>query len=415
MADKGRSNFTVMGRGPDANWFGTGDIYEERPWYRSKASINEYFDITPTNVSTLAFGQETLIEIDKRGTRLGKIELLWDVAAISMSTAAYGAFTDWEGPSSIDYIEFTYNTKIFHKVFGEEILHDILIKDTRKNRSRKARLMYGKMSDVERSVLATSARTVQVDLAVPWSHFKKMLPMNSYPNKIVIKVVFKPFAKVYKNIVGASPTAPAITNLKARCQFHHLPHADANALWAKAHQGKGIVTKHTSTEFIRGENLVANQTTHTIKLKNLKNAAYEVRAFVVNQSDRDTQATLNPYNYILPTSHVFQDSGSDVTNTPADSGTQSYQVNVINAESHPDGELGLQAILHPFCHPDFVAKSDHDCYGSRNFVRTPFYIMQHNELLCLHTRLHCRTNCFSVRRHFMKLHRPQQLTLFSGP
>jgi hypothetical protein len=155
MSGTGRSNLSLQGRGPDVNWFKTPiNHFAPRAWGTGINHIVEFFDLSPTNnAATYAYGNMITFEVDKRVDQWGKAELIMTRAADTSSATAL-AFNDYEAHSSVDYVDYKYNNKIFHRSYGEELLKDLLQERDSIEREVQAKLAYGNLTQAQREAQA---------------------------------------------------------------------------------------------------------------------------------------------------------------------------------------------------------------------------------------------------------------------
>jgi hypothetical protein len=361
----GRTNFSTMERGADVEFFGSYDTMKERPYIKSKAAIREQFDITPVN-ATNAYGQDTTFELDKRADRLGKIELIIDRGA---TVGAVGrAFNDWEGFAAIESFEVYYSNKLLHSAYGEELYHMMDREDDINPRAAQAAMQHGDKSLAQRQALALiSARTV-TRLRVPWEQIKRRLAMVALPNKIRFVVRLKALALAGNGITSVA-SGPSLT---LRCQYYHLKQADRRALWAMSSSSEdGITTKYAHNEYHRREAIASGTSQFVLKVRNIKNAVFDLWGVVRLQSQVNTPGSIDLWTVIAPTSFYLRDNGSAVTEeifVKDQAGQGSYGKYVQNFETHPESaQLGQNYFTIAFCDNELVVASDTDCFGSRLF------------------------------------------------
>ena len=196
MASKGRSNLNKNERGISTNFFGNYDMYQERKWLKGKNTIQELFDITPTN-NNASRGGITTIEIDKRGDCLGKMLLSFQVAPVTG-----GIPVDFEGPNSIDNITFYYANKSPFMIYGEQMIHETIFRPDIQCRSSLIAQESGNLSVGERTRAALTSCTFFVDIKVPWAKLKKQLRMIALFNKIRMDIQWNTQARVIQDIVS---------------------------------------------------------------------------------------------------------------------------------------------------------------------------------------------------------------------
>lgn len=114
-----------------------------------------------------------MIEIDKRSTYIGRMQLLWKKGAITGHNGTYARFHDWEGYSTIDRIVFEYMNKNVLVLRGDELQMYTFAFKNNKYRTREARNRHGDLTEYERNVLDTGSEATSpgvwciTDLQVP--------------------------------------------------------------------------------------------------------------------------------------------------------------------------------------------------------------------------------------------------------
>ena len=72
-------------------------MFAPRKWNTQVNNIEENINFTTTTPTYGYNGTEMVIELDKRATYLGRMELIWNRGAITVSTpGTYARFNDWE-------------------------------------------------------------------------------------------------------------------------------------------------------------------------------------------------------------------------------------------------------------------------------------------------------------------------------
>jgi hypothetical protein len=366
MASKGRSNLNKNERGISTNFFGNYDPFQEREWVKGKNTIRELFDITPINTNS-ARGGLTSIEIDKRGDRLGKMFLSFQVAPITG-----GIPVDYEGPNSIDNIIFYYANKPFHQLYGEQLTHETILRPDIQARSALNVQEGGNLSLMERTRAAATTRTFFVDLKVPWAKLKKQLRMVALPNKIRMDIQWNLQSKVIQDAVsGTTATGGLISTVFCRCEFTHRKSMDRDREFQQVH-AQPLNWKYWSYEFHRRENVNANASTGLvnpvkIQLRNIKNDSVQIYATLRNQSDVDqtTSGTVNPYNFLDFTGMQFwlEDNGTQITDYWT---LDKYARYIETGRAYPGHEPGTwNFMVINLVQPEMLLASEDDCYGSR--------------------------------------------------
>lgn len=375
MSDKGRSNLVVNERGPDVNWFAGGQsLFKHRQWYRSKNHVEEKFDLTPEQ-STLAYANTHVFEVDKRGDVLFDCELIKTRGALTQTGGTYKRFSDYEAYRDIKEIRVIYNNKIAHRDTGDRLLRYAMEELSQEDRDAAAALALGEKTVAERNTLSASAATTVVKLRFPWRKFFKGLAMIALPNKVRIEVEFDSLANICE-YDGTSPTC-SITALKLRCHFVHLKQEDRTALYQQVNMGKGIIFKGSSVEFHNRETVGSGAEegaayTQRLRLRNIRNAVYELTGIIRLKSSVDTATTRNLSLQEFPSRWRLEDNGTAVTDTiEFDDSTAGHNFGEYhdNQIAHPNHKKGLKYLKMFFCPKQYVEKSEDDCYGSRNMSK----------------------------------------------
>lgn len=375
MSDKGRSNLVVNERGPDVNWFAGGqNLFKHRQWYRSKNHVEEKFDLTPEQAG-LAYGTTHVFEIDKRGDVLFDSELIKTRGALTQTGGTFVRFSDYEAYRDIKEVRVIYNNKIAHRVTGERLLRYVMEENTQDERDSIAALTLGEKTAAERNTLAASGATTVVKLRFPWRKFFKGIAMIALPNKIRVEVEFNALQDICE-FDGSSP-ACTLSALKLRCHFVHLKQEDRNALYQQVNMGKGIIFKGNSVEFHQKEPIVAPGVSggfysYRLRLRNIRNAVYELTGIIRQQRFVDVGSTRNLLSHEYPSRWRLEDNNTAVTDTVefVDSAAGfNFGEYKDNTEAHPNHKKGMKYLKMFFCPKQYIEKSEDDCYGSRNISK----------------------------------------------
>jgi hypothetical protein len=377
MSQQGRAQLSVQGFGPDALWYQSPqNMFEYRPYFCSKVYIPEDFDITPTDSqSSKAMSNTTectwKFEIDKRADLLGGIELIQPRTAVTVATTP--AFDDFEGYATIQQIEFKYNNKTFHRIWGETMYNQLQQEATPQERDAEAAAQFGYKTDIQRQNNAQSPYCWTARLRVPWEAQHAKIPMCAMPNKITVEVTYNSPAKCCK--VASGSCTVTYNQPTLRTHWYHVPQADRKMYYDMVNdpQGQGVAIKITDYEFHRRESIANSSGRQRVKLANIKNSITKLNIMLRTQSDLDTQTTLDLWDYQTCSRMWIEEAGTRITDVIrwADStnGTTApnYMLYNVNNKLHPDGVTGFNVGIIPFVHPRSAMANKYDCMGSRYF------------------------------------------------
>jgi len=391
MPDAGRSNLGVNGRGPDVNFFPLNyDVqnypYKYREWGRTENHIPEHYDILAQNFNpnTTGYGGAIDFYLDKRGDIVRKLELVIQRNPVTGVTQP-AFFNDFEAFSSIDKIEFYYSNKIFHTIYGEELMLNYLERCPESERTIIAHSQAGLMTNEERALNAQRGFTWICDLKVPFEQLWTAMPMIAMPNQILVHLTLKPLSACM-NYAGGTP-ACSLVRAVLRSHYVHVPQWRRIWLFNTVNTDKGVALKYGANELQRREIVpVGTNGKWTLLLRNIKNAVYVLRVALryTPQVDNPGGNLLNLWNFQGGTRTYVEDSGSPVTirfewNTPQKAdGNYQYgstdvfrQYNIWQDQSrcYPHGVVGTMIALIPMTDDQFVQPSEWDCYGSRQFLK----------------------------------------------
>lgn len=365
MASTGKSNLVVNERNADVNWFNGGtDLFQPRAWFKAKNHVFEEFAMTAASNVYAYGGAPIVFEIDRRaaiwgGGRDTYFELTR--GALSSTTPTYTRFDDWEGPLSIDYIDFEYNNRKFFKLRGDKIHREIMRCLSQEERTAQGVLANGNLTAGQRDVTAASAATTVTKLFLPWRKLKKGIHMNCLPNKIRVSVYLKSIATIVQTD-GTSPTA-TITNAVLRCPFMHMKQQDEEAHYSMSRTKDGFSWKFASVEeHFKTSLLSTDINPYRFKLSNLKNSSYLVSVFTRTKTDVDnTDSTKDYWDYVTPPIIGLYDTGTAITElVGVNLGLYGHNVAMF-----PKGVVGWPVASKAFCPDEFVEASEDDCFGSR--------------------------------------------------
>ena len=256
-------------------------------------------------------------------------------------------------------------------------MYELLKEKTLEERTGQALLQYGFLSDASRVTQAALQTTWIADLNVPWNDLKKRIPMIAMPNKIRVEVHLKTLQRSI-NFAAGTPAA-TITSPKLRCHYTHVPQAIRDDIFMHINSGNGVAIKTRTTEFHKNDPVPATGATllrHRLRLRNIKNAVYEMFMVVRNQLqvDNTNAIDLNLWNFQQFSRFWLEDNGNQVTNKfefqdVALTTPQYYNIYLDNVRAHPFGIVGLYLPAFYFCEPQFVERSKDDCFGSRNLSK----------------------------------------------
>jgi len=371
----GRQNLANQGRGPDALWFDEeGDIHDFKGWARSHNYIPETFDIQPNQVN-YTYGNIVTFEIDKRGDAMGRNELFVTRGAVTNSdVGSTNSFVDFEGYASIQVVRYYYSNKLFFEQWGE----DLMVKWYQRSPQERTSIaagQYGGRTEIERQLNTAAQYTWSMDLEIPWEEMSKHIPMIALPNKIRVDVQFNPLSKCLKTSSTVLTPLVAISNMFLRVHMHHFEHQKRGKRFSETNTGNGVATKMLTREYHQRQLLSPLTKTQTYRIRNIKNSVTEFTFFVRAQSDVDTQATLNPWNFIRPSRFWFQDNGQQVTNkieikdSTDGSTAAAWGLNFYRQRIHPVGVVAPNLPTMTFLEEELTEASENDAHGSRYFAK----------------------------------------------
>jgi hypothetical protein len=374
----GRNQLNYAGRGVDVNWFGSSPRYvqEYQDWARTESFISEFFDFNVDNNSQYGHGQTASFFLDKRMDKMNKVHLIYTRAAITANGGTGSRYEDFEGYSSIDNVQWSYSSKVFFEMTGEEMYIWCMTMLDRNHRLAIAKQQNGFLSDSQRITAGASAFNVMVDLPVPWESLNRQIPFVALPNKIRVDVLFKPILEaVRQTTYSAAPTC-AFSNAKLRVWGEHYQQPRRMEVFNQVMNGNGVSIKTVTREKHARLDLANVTTRQRWKLSNLKNATYNLRFIIrlVTAVANASFGALDKWSFLRPSRYWLEDSGQRITNIFEcnDSTTNApvdFGINYVNNQIHPDGEWQLAIMNIPLTDPKFIEASAVDCFMSRNFSK----------------------------------------------
>jgi len=371
-------------------------MFAPRKWNTQVNNVEENINFTTTTPTYGYNGTEMVIELDKRATYLGRMELIWQRGVLTVSTpGTYARFNDWECYSSIDRIEFDYMNKIVHTVRGEQLYWEMIRTRDPLYVSDMAYLGRGFLSESARNNLATGPEAanpgiwVVADLLVPWEQVRKMIPIVTLPNRIRIRIYFNNLNNCCVTD-GSGTFACTINNLYLRCQAQHVGGTIQTQLNNQMMSiGESMLCKSYQTqlrEVVTLTSTVAAAQTISIKLRNITNYTWEL-FFIMRPVNAVTQSgasnTLDLWgSNIIPGQWWLSegDTTNQITNVYQGSGTiaaPGLDVNKLsfvteNRLAHPlNTHMAIPAIY--FTQNTYYNKttepSENDCYGGRQLIK----------------------------------------------
>ena len=368
----GRQQLGLGGKGFDSNWVNNYNgvnfsTYESNRYNKSKEYIEEDIDF-PNNQATVAYGGYATFNIDRRIDKSSRWELSVTRSALTCGAGGVNpCFNDFEGYSSIDYIEFTYANVKFHLTSGEMLFQDMVTGFTmnRDQRQTQAQLQAGYLSRSRRVANAKNPLNWIADLQVPWDDLEKKFPHFAIPDDIKVKVQFK-------NLIACTLSAdvPVCNILSCVLRLHgeHLIADEQSSLWNQVNSGEGIKIKMTSSVF-QNRAIIPTGTTGIFKIKmpNIKNSVIYLIVTLRPTTSLDVNATLDLQNYVLADQIYLTDNGTAFT-VPRDiTANNFYLLNRINRACFPDSQYGLPMMVVPFVREEHVMASKNHCLGDRDF------------------------------------------------
>ncbi len=400
----GRTNLKVAGvEGPSQPFNDmrlARPIHQRRGWAITSPYVQETFEIPANSQTTHSRGGQTVFEIDRRCDQWGAMLLRWSRAAITQgtSTNTRPMFVDWEGPRSIDFIDFLYETKVFYRVHGESLVEEYRkFCDSEAELEGLGMMCLGLKSEFERQDLAASAQTVWADLRVPWSHMEKYLPAYAIPNKIRVEVNWIAEARILHN-AGGTDTGGGITEPVMVCKGIHRTERQRQELHAETWSKLGWRIKTKSIERHYAESITSTAANYaaasaartvTIDLKNIRNNVYYMSVKARYAHDMNNILFTDHDRYLPIISCRLLESGNAVSpyyrGLPCQRNGSSNSLNVYydNVKAFPHQGVGLPEVSFFFCQPEHVKDSEHDCYGSRDIYKynNPAIEITYNEKL----------------------------------
>jgi hypothetical protein len=386
MPSSGRSLLALNNDPLSSNYFGGNEI--DKPsnadWVKSRDYVIEQFDHTPTQNLPITWGDatlEVLTKFNKRADKVQHLDLIYDRTALS-GTATGAYFDDFEAYSSIDYIQFKYNTRVLWQVYGDQMKLNFHKTTTPEERSIIAKMQGGYLTKAARIARAAVKTQVVLRIPHPFRKLHKMLNFNNLPSDLEIKVVFKPLSQCINNSSGTP--ASTLSDFKIRAHWLHKEQ-DQRVRDYKISRSSGFQIKTLDYNFHRRVQITSSEynsaMSKSIKLDNIKQDIIVIRGCLRNARDVDTSSTLNQWNYLkLPKQVYIKDGGvrifGDVQpcyGSASSNSTyrhlQNYTGELENATAAPLGDPSVMDKIFEikFCLPEKILASEDGCYGSKRF------------------------------------------------
>jgi len=329
---------------------GTAHLFAPEKWKVSENYVTELIDYNSTNQNYSYNQVETIFEIDKRSSLIGRIELFYTRSAVTgLSGGSYIHFEPWEAYASIDRIVIEYMNKDVYTVRGEELFWDMI-----RNRDPQYIHLQQKNQGADRNFLqmiedSRSPKQLVVDLQLPFEKLKKMLPVVGLPNKMRIKVTFKNLKHCIRTDHNVGSPVCSITEMFLRVHAVHLPERKTQEFFGLV-KNTGYSSKISTKEFhlreiFTASNPAAGEQTWTLFLKNLKNYTYEI-FIIIRPVDAvepaQASANLDLWRVLLPDKFWLEDGRSETTNKFETSDYKGYGMTTLNHLAHPKLPVGFR-------------------------------------------------------------------------
>jgi len=260
----------------------------------------DHIDYDTTNTLSTGFAQTAQIEIPQGEYIVGKVQLTFDVSAITQTGGTYVRLHDFGAYHCIDNITCKYGNvdQINPAIELDDLLVRYNLHYPEEERFHVDSNIAGNMSQSERETAAASIQSFLVELPIPWDNSPDMyLNMNTLNKPLIWKIKFKAIADCVETDATAANVSGTISNVKLRV-FHytqpdHILKRQTSAYSSKINE-HGIIKKNLYTEKIVERTLTGGTgaLTHEVSLTEIKgNVVYFV--FMIRKKSNISAGTVN--------------------------------------------------------------------------------------------------------------------------
>lgn len=265
--------------------------------------------VNPTVVS----GQEVSFEIDKEGTLLRDVTLVFTAPALTgLVTGAptYARYGDFGGLQHLNrdiQITYDYGSSNVHRVFPDQIYSDYKFENN-EGKVHYEDLLVGERTQAQRNTLALAPQEFRVPLPHPWEGCGNELPICALANKLKIRFTMASAAATIQTD-GIKPASLTYTNVYLRYELVHVPGADREALAASTFSQDGrftLFTDVTRKEVVIPANALVNPANvygYPIDLKEFTGAVRNIKGFLRTSTQLDPN-TANPTPYEIDPNYL---------------------------------------------------------------------------------------------------------------
>lgn len=305
--------------------------FHPRTWEKGINHAPDHVDYSTVNSSAnTGYNRDIKFELDSSLVLGGKVQYRYKRGAVSgltLGTDQFVRFLDFEGYNSIEKVTWLYdNKKEFLTQTGEEMIWDMQRYASKQKRALLAKQQNGDKSCAERNALAlASDKWVIVDLQVPWDNddFRKGIPMNALPAKIVCIITMKPIAKCIQTNAGSGTPDCSISTAELRVFGVQLGEEYQDYLFDSV-SGSGYPVKISTCEKELSSQIeitsVASENIKDIRLPSIKNAVFDLYFIMRKDADVDTAtipsteaANRDPMRLVVPSSWQLLDGTKEIT------------------------------------------------------------------------------------------------------
>lgn len=255
---------------------------------------------------TVTSGQEIYFEIDKEGTLLRDLTLVFTAPALTgLVTGAptFARFGDFGGLQCLNrdiQISFDYGSSNVHRAWTDQSFSQYLMKNL-EGREYDEALLVGERTAAQRNTLALAPQEFRVPLPHPWEGCGNELPICALANKLKIRMTMASAAAAIQTD-GVKPASINYTNVYLRYELVHVPGADREALAASTFSQDGRFTLFndvTRKEVVIPANAMLNPANvygYPIDLRDFTGAIRNIKGFLRTTTQLDpTLASPAPY------------------------------------------------------------------------------------------------------------------------
>src|SRR4051794_24972811 len=155
--------------------------FDYEQYNKTSHYAQDHLDHAVSNTLQKGFNETAKIPFERGDYHLGKLQLTFDVTALSKTSGTYVRLVDFFGFVVIESIRMVYgNVDLIPLINTDDLLVRYLLKDDELEREPEDKLIGANLSQLDRNVRAQAAQSFLVEIPVWWADHPALY-INSRP------------------------------------------------------------------------------------------------------------------------------------------------------------------------------------------------------------------------------------------